>query len=255
MVRKGGPHEGAAEDVAGAVVASLHGGAENVVDLFGGAVVGGCPKPGGVILQPSAGEDDAGLFREGGQPPEKLVEIFPAVGAFLIFLPQQEEGFRDVWLYDVGHPAELQHFRGKGFVEGGVEAAVVPHYGIHQDDGIFVGKIGGHFFHELHLTEGAQVTGVNGVKSHLQGLPVADHGNDVLRQIPDGVAGEASGVGGEDSGGQDGALHGGGGDNGERHRQRAFAHAGNVVNRQGPLLNNRFIVVKHGFHLGKLGKF
>ena len=82
---EGGTDNSAAEYITGAVIAALYRGAEDVVYLAGGAVVGSGSQMSQIILQPGAGEDDAGLFREDGKPGENVVYIFAAVAVASVF--------------------------------------------------------------------------------------------------------------------------------------------------------------------------
>ena len=88
------------------------------------------------------------------------------------------------------------------------------------------------FLEELHhlaaLGRRGQVTGVDGVKTNLLGLPMVGNGRHLSRQIQAGKILEQS-VGGQHRRGNHGTFHPHGGDDWQSHGEGTAAQAGDVL--------------------------
>ena len=128
----------------------------------------------------------------------------------------------------VGPGHHPRHGGGEVGAKAGIELAVVRHGGVHEDHGI------GAFYrvkevqHLLHLGYGGDVAGIQRIEVDVLGLPVGGDGVKLVRQVAADKAGEG-GVGAEDSGGHDGALHAQSGDHRQRHGQGTAAQAGDIL--------------------------
>ena len=117
---------------------------------------------------------------------------------------------------------------GVGFVEGGVELAVVGHDRIDEDEGVLTAKIGEDLFHDLDLFVAAEVAGVDGVKMDAFLFPVLGDRHELVGEILDGEILE-HGVGGQHGRWQDGGLDAHGRDDWQGDGDGAFAEAGDVL--------------------------
>ena len=112
----------------------------------------------------------------------------------------------------------------------GIELAVVSHGGIDDLQSPPPSQGVEDVLHILDLLGAAQIAGVEGVKGDALLLPVGGDFGHILGEIAEGVAGEAGGVGREHRRGQNGGLHAAGGENGQRHREGALTHTGDILN-------------------------
>ena len=93
--------------------------------------------------------------------------------------------------------------------------------------------------HHLYLLCRAEVSGIQGVKGDPLPHPMVEDGRNIIRQVAIGVALEVTRrVRGEHGRGQNGRFHAAGRQDGKCHRQRALAHAGNVLHDE-----DSFIIV------------
>ena len=220
------PGEDAGEDIPGAEKLPVHPlRLDGAAGVLSGVVAHGAGLP---LREGDAGEGHgapakaAQFFRQGLQ-----ARLVPGQG--LIGHAQQEGGLRQVGGDDVGLRREVRHPAAHGGGVGGVDPAEVPHHGVHHGEGPGAAEVPEELADEVDLPLAAEKAAVDGVEPEVQGLPVGGGGGHLLRQVPEGVALKAPGVGGEDGRGQGAALDPHGGEHGDGHRQRAAAEAGEIV--------------------------
>ena len=159
---------------------------------------------------------------------QKLINISPVIFGFVFHIGQK------AGLGDVGHDIislAAQSFHGfhKGQVKAGVQAAVIGHsrvYDLFAAVSCHGGKDVGNVF---NLFGAAQIAGINGVKGDALFFPMGVNGRNILRQIPEGIAGKTGGMGGKHRRRKHAGFNTAGGDDGQRNGQRALSDAGNIL--------------------------
>ena len=185
----------------------------------------------------NAGEDDV-LGAQCGEGAQQLIDV-GAIVAGLVFQAGEEGGLGDVGKQIVSFAAQGLHGVYKFCIKAGVEAAVVGHGGIDDLEAVFLGNSVEVIGHIADLLGAAQIAGVNGVKGDALLQPMVADGGHILGQIPEGVAGEATGMGGEHRGGNNAGLHAAGGDHGQGNGQGTLAQAGNVLDGKDLFVGHR----------------
>ena len=182
----------------------------------------------------NAGEDD--IFRtQITQTGDQSVNVgLVILGAVLH--TGQEACLGDVGKQVVCTGAELLHLLHKGHVKSGIQLSVVGHCRVNYHQAALSSGSGNDVLHIFDLLCGTQITGVNTVEGQPLLLPVGTDTGHILRQITEREAGKAHGMGGQDCRGQHAGFNTAGRDNGQGNRQRALAHAGNILDGQNTLV-------------------
>ena len=165
------------------------------------------------------------------QTAEPLLHAGLAGGDAVEGLAQEEGGLSEVGGDEVGLGGQLDHLLAHLGGVGTVDAAVVPHDGVDEDQGLPLAEAADETAEDGDLLQRAQETGVDGVKGGVEGLPVEQglfHGaGEVLKG--GGLRGGKGGVGGEDRRGQGTALGAHDGEDRQDHRERTAPQTGQVV--------------------------
>ena len=236
---------GAGKNIPGAVEHSFH--------LLVGIIEKSILRP--VVAQDArlaVAEVDAGQDADAGAEVRQAQQQGPGVGAVLpgaVGRARQECGFRDIGDDEVCLGAEAGHFLGKRVVKPGVEAAVVRHGGIDENQRLGALEVVDQLGDEVDLGEGAEVAGVDHVKPKALAAPMTGDGGDLIRQVLAGEAGE-DGVGREDSRRQHRRFDAHGGDDRQGHRQGALPHAGDILHCQDPFHGFALLVESENFAAG-----
>ena len=219
--------EGRGKDVAGTVAAP----GKTLVPVIAGRIPLQYHDAGGVRRIAYAGENDS-LCSAGPQACQQLRDIGLVV-CLAVFRARQEAGLCDVGEDDARGGGQRFHLFYESGAKARVELSAVRHGGVGDaDKALVTAQDFKHLPDKRDLLRRAEVAGVDGVEFDAFLLPVGDDAGDVLRQIAEGEAGEAAGVGGEDGGGQDGRLQPGGGEDRQRHGEGALTDAGDVLHGQ-----------------------
>ena len=171
-------------------------------------------------------------FRAESREPVQQQGDIALVIALAVFRVREEAGLGDVRQDDVRAGAQGLHRLDVSRVEGGIEPAVVGHGRIDDLESARLEQRVENVSDVSDLLGGAEIAGVDRVEGDVLLAPVRGDGGDVLGQIAHREAGKARRVRGEHGRGQDAGLCAGGGEDRQRHGQRALAHAGDVLDRQ-----------------------
>ena len=181
-----------------------------------------------VRLRAHAGDrDDAGAER--AERLKQLRKIGIAVRARLIRQAGQQRRLRDVRRDDVRAREQAAEGCAHTVVNLGVIAAVVSHDRVDHDQGVRRGDAVERLCEQLRLLGRGEVAGIDPVDARADALPVVRNGQHIVRQVAERPAGELARVRAEHGRGDAGALHARGGDDRQRHGQRALAEPGQIV--------------------------
>ncbi len=134
----------------------------------------------------------------------------------------------------MGAAGQVAHARDELRAVGGISRAVVPHDGIHQQQGFRPGKIVKKALHQSDLPFAAQKAGINAVKPGVHRLPMGSDGLHLIGHIQKSVTRNAAGLAGQHGGGQRRALAAHHRKHRQCHRQRAAAQPGKVMDGRRP---------------------
>ena len=172
---------------------------------------------------------------EGRKAAHKRLDLLPVLRAVPVRLVQEQRSLGQVGHDQVGLRAELAHARGEILRKVGIKPAVVGHHRVDGDEGSLPLQRVECLQHDVDLPEGAEIARVDGVKAEAEALPMAHDGQDVVRQIPERVAGESARVGGQHRRRNGADLRAHRRNHRKGHRQGAFSKAGDVMDRGDPL--------------------
>ena len=170
---------------------------------------------------------DAGAER--AERLKQLREIGVAVRARLVRQTSQQRRLRNVRRDDVRAREQAAEGCAHPVVDLGIIAAVVGHDRVDHDEGIRRGDAVKRLREQLRLLRRSKVAGIHAVDAHADALPVVCDGQHIIRQIAERPAGELARVRAEHGRRNAGALHARGGDDRQRHGQRALAEPGQIV--------------------------
>ena len=125
--------------------------------------------------------------------------------------------------------AQREHLFGKRFVKPFVEGKVVAQHGIDDEHAALFQKTALDLFDKGDLCAAAQIAAVDHIVFEPQRLPMVGDLFHLVVEVQKGIPRKSARMGGEQRRGQNVAGDAAGGDDGERHRQRAFPHAGDIV--------------------------
>ena len=170
---------------------------------------------------------DALFMQRGGELFNIRLVIF-----FAVLHAGEQRRLRDIRKKDVRRERQRLHFLHERGIKPRIELSVIGHGGIndaraarHEQRVHDVPDMG-------DLLAAAEIAGVHRVEAEPLFLPMLRNGGHVRRQVAERIAREASaGVRGEYCRGQHRRFHAARRQNRQRHRERALAHAGDVLHR------------------------